>query len=148
MKQKKRVLVCVTQQKSCERLIDFGVESLNSSEDELHVIHVVKENWKYFGQLEEKDALEYLFEASKKHHAMLTVIKAKDIEKALADFSEKYKITDIVMGESLERSEQQNMINRLQEKTRLQVKFLVVPVDFSEPSDVLVMENVREAIKA
>lgn len=132
MKHSKKILVCVTQQKSCERLIDFGFNLINSESDELHVIHVVKENWKYFGQLEEKDALEYLFDVSKKKDAMLTVLKAKDIEKTLADFSEANKITDIVMGESLEKSEQQNMINRLQDKTKIKVRFSVVPLDFAE----------------
>lgn len=129
---RKKILVCVTQQKSCERLIDFGYNLINSPDDELHVIHVVKENWKYFGQLEEKDALEYLFEVSKKKEAMLTVLKAKDIEKTIADFSEQNKITDIVMGESLEKSEQQNMINRLQSKTKIKVRFSVVPLEFTE----------------
>lgn len=140
MKHKKRVLVCVTQQKSCERLIDFGVNLIKTDNDELHVIHVVKENWKYFGQLEEQDALEYLFEVSKKQNAMLTVIKAKDIEKTLADFSEENKITDIVMGESLEKSEQQNMINRLQDKTRIKVRFQIVPLDFTESGESKVIE--------
>ncbi|MGX8796021.1 universal stress protein [Fusibacter sp. JL298sf-3] len=141
MKHKKRVLVCVTQQKSCERLIDFGVNLIKTDNDELHVIHVVKENWKYFGQLEEQDALEYLFEVSKKQNAMLTVIKAKDIEKTLADFSEENKITDIVMGESLEKSEQQNMINRLQDKTRIKVRFQIVPLDFTESGESKVIET-------
>lgn len=147
MKQKKKILVCVTQQKSCERLIDYGVNLVRSDHDELHVIHVVKENWKYFGQLEEKDALEYLFDVSKKHNAMLTVLKAKDIEKTLSDFTEKNRITDIVMGESLERSEQQNMINRLQEQTRIKVKFQIVPVHFSESSDWSLSENLKESFQ-
>ena len=125
MKHTKKIMVCVTQQKSCERLIDYGVKLVTNDADELHVIHVVKENWKYFGQLEEKDALDYLFEASKSKNAMLTVVKAKDIEKALSDFATKHKITDIIMGESFDGSEQQNMIHRLQEKTKIQVRFLI-----------------------
>lgn len=141
MKHSKNIMVCVTQQKSCERLIEYGVNLVSSEADDLHVIHVVKENWKYFGQLEEKDALDYLFEASKKNQAMLTVLKAKDIEKALSDFAEKNKITDIIMGESFEGSEQQNMINRLQEKTQIQVRFQIVPLNFIEESEILVLES-------
>lgn len=137
MKHNKRIMVCVTQQKSCERLIDYGVKLVTNDADELHVIHVVKENWKYFGQLEEKDALDYLFEVSKTNNAMLTVTKAKDIELALAQFAEKNKITDIIMGESLERSEQQNMINRLQDQTTKSVRFCVVPLDFEDEPEVL-----------
>ncbi|OJV66412.1 MAG: hypothetical protein BGO41_02985 [Clostridiales bacterium 38-18] len=138
MKHNKKIMVCVTQQKSCERLIDFGVTLRTNDADELHVIHVVKENWKYFGQLEEKDALDYLFEASKSKDAALTVLKAKDIEKTLSQFADKNKITDIIMGESFEGDEQQNMINRLQEQMTKKVKFFVVPLNFEEEATPLV----------
>ncbi|MBM7562163.1 adenine nucleotide alpha hydrolase family protein [Fusibacter tunisiensis] len=145
MKRKKRVLVCVTQQKSCERLIEYGVSLVNSEKDELHVIHVVKENWKYFGQLEEKDALDYLFEVAKKNNAMLTVLKARDIENTLSNFTAKHKITDVVMGESLEKTEQQNMIHRLQDQLETNVRFNVVPVNLEEHSDIVVLENVMSS---
>lgn len=137
MKRNKKIMVCVTQQKSCERLIDYGTKLIADEADELHVIHVVKENWKYFGQLEEKDALDYLFEVSKEKEAMLTVIKAKDIEKALSQFATKNEITDVVMGESLEASEQQNMIRRLQEKMKHPVHFLIVPIHFEDDSEIV-----------
>ncbi len=140
MRRKKKVMVCVTQQKSCERLIDFGASLISSEYDELHVVHVVKENWKYFGQLTEEDALEYLFEVSKKHHASLSVIKAKDIEKTLSDYAEKNKINNIIMGESFEKDEQQNMINRLQEKTKITVKFQIVPLNFDDESEIISIE--------
>jgi len=131
----KKIMVCVTQQKSCERLIEYGVSLVRNEADELHVIHVVKENWKYFGQLEEKDALDYLFEVSKSKNAVLNVLRAKDIEKTLSEFAEKNKITDIVMGESLEPTEQQNMINRLQMNTKIPVKFLIVPLNMCDDSN-------------
>ncbi len=140
MRRKKKVMVCVTQQKSCERLIDYGASQISSEHDELHVVHVVKENWKYFGQLKEEDALEYLFDVSKSHHASLSVIKAKDIEKTLSDYAEKYKINCIIMGESFEKDEQQNMINRLQEKTKTKVNFQIVPVNFDDESDIISIE--------
>lgn len=145
MKRKKRIMVCVTQQKSCERLIEYGRGIVNNQRTELHVIHVVKDNWKYFGQLEEKDALDYLFEVSKSHDAALTVLKAPDIERTLADFAEKNRITDIVMGESLEKTEQQNMIRRLQDATQIQVRFWVVPTDLEE-GDVQVLEIAQQYV--
>ncbi len=129
MDSSKKIMVCVTQQKSCERLIEKGMEFITSEEDELHVIHVVKENWKYFGQLKEADALEYLFEVSKTHGASLTVKKATDIDESLSDFAQKNDIDTIVMGESLEPSAQQNMIKRLQKKTSKRVRFNIVPVE-------------------
>jgi K+-sensing histidine kinase KdpD len=135
-------MVCVTQQKSCERLIAYGASRIASENDELHVIHVVKENWKYFGKLKETDALEYLFDVSKKHNASLTVMKAKDIESTLANYAEKNKITNIIMGSSKEKDDQQNMINRLQERTRFQVKFEIVPINDEEDIDIIEVESV------
>jgi len=125
-----KIMVCVTQQKLCKRLIKRAHTLKKHEEDELYVIHVVKENWKYFGQLKEADALEYLFESAKEFGATLNVFKAKDIENTLAQFAEKESVDMIVMGESLESSQQQNMINRLQDKTAKQVIFEIVSQDY------------------
>lgn len=121
-----KIMVCVTQQKLCKRLIHRAHALKKHEDDELYVIHVVKENWKYFGQLKEADALEYLFDSAKEFGAALNVFKAKDIEGTLAQFAEKEGVDVIVMGESLESSKQQNMINRLQERTQKEVVFDIV----------------------
>ena len=135
MRNKKRIMVCVTQQKSCERLIRRGYKLLPEKQSELYVVHVVKENWKYFGTLKESDALDYLFEVSKEHGAVLNVMKSKDIETTLKDFAEKNKIDMIVMGESLEAVTQQNMIKRLQKKMHKEVSFEIVPNLIDEDED-------------
>ena len=133
MGMKKRIMVCVTQQKSCVQLIQRGSELASGKHDELHVIHVVKENWKHFGQLKEPDAMEYLFQTAKTYGADLTVVKATDIENTLRDFAEEHHIDIIVMGESLESSAQQNMIFRLQKKTAKKINFDIVPFDDLHP---------------
>lgn len=126
-----KIMVCVTQQKLCKRLIKRAHTLKKHEDDELYVIHVVKDGWKYFGQLKEADALEYLFESAKEFGATLNVFKAKDIEGTLANFAEKESVDMIVMGESLETSQQQNMINRLQDKTEKQVIFEIVSQDYN-----------------
>lgn len=123
----KKIMVCVTQQKLCKRLIHRASALKQHEDDELFVIHVVKEDWRYFGKLKEADALEYLFDSAKAYGATLNVFKAKDIEATLADFAEKESVDVIVMGESKEASKQQNMINRLQKKTKKSVDFDIVP---------------------
>ncbi len=121
-----KIMVCVTQQKSCKRLIERAIRLKKHTDDELIVIHIVKENWRYFGKLKEADALEYLFEQAKENGAMLTVFRAMDIEGKLAEYAEKESVDVIVMGESYETSKQQNMINRLQRKTKKDVEFEIV----------------------
>ena len=116
MSRKKQVMVCVTQQKSCERLMEKGAMHKKHDEDNLYMVHVVKENWKYFSQLKESDAMEYLYEVAKSNDASINVIKATDIEETLANFVKKYHIDVIVMGASREGDRNQNMIHRLNEK--------------------------------
>jgi len=125
---KKHIMVCVTQQKSCERLIRKGAEIGREIGGEVHVIHVVKEGWKYFSKLKESDALEYLFDRAKSYGAELTVVKAPDIENTLKDFALKHDIDIIVMGESCEKSTQQNMIKRLKKKLNKEIYIDVVPL--------------------
>ncbi|SHJ76914.1 universal stress protein [Paramaledivibacter caminithermalis] len=129
MKKSKDIMVCVTQQKSCERLIKRGAEVSNNFDGKLHVIHVVKDGWKYFSKLKESDALEYLFDISKSHGADLTVIKAPDIEETLMNFAEKNNIQIVVMGESLEKSSQQNMIERFKKKLNRNIILDIVPIE-------------------
>lgn len=128
MRNRKRIMVCVTQQKSCRRLIEAGNSLRRSEGDELHVVHVFKENWRYFGQLKESEALEYLFDAARDFGAELSVVRSADIEETLKAYIQNHKITAVVMGESQEATAQQNMILRLQTKELTKIQWLVVPV--------------------
>ena len=121
-----KIMVCVTQQKSCESLIKKGYKLSEKLKGELKIIHVVKKGWKYLDEMKESDALEYLFDISKQYDAELSVYKAKDIEGKLAEYAQNNKITKIVMGESLETSKQQNMIKRLKNKIKRPVEFKII----------------------
>ncbi len=129
---KRRIMVCITQQKSCERLIKKGREAGKNQYDELFVVHIVKENWRYFGPMQESDALEYLYDISKAYDASINVIRATDIEEALQNFALKHRIDTVIMGESLEADEQQNMISRLQSKIASPLHFEVIPINLEE----------------
>ncbi|NLX61296.1 MAG: universal stress protein [Tissierellia bacterium] len=97
---KKNIMVCVTQQKTCERLILKGNELVESEEDKLFVIHVVNEKEKFLESYSDGEALEYLFQVSKESGADLTVLRSKNILKTLIDFAKDNEITHIVMGVS------------------------------------------------
>lgn len=94
------VMVCVTQQKTCERLILGGHELIKSENDKLYVIHVVNEKEKFLTDVDDGEALEYLFEVSKKAGADLTVLRSKNVLKTMIDFAKNHNITHIVMGNS------------------------------------------------
>lgn len=93
------VMVCVTQQRTCERLINLGADLQKKLKGELYVIHVVKEGVNFLGNDKEGDALEYLFSISKGVGANLTVLRSQNIVGALAEFAQENNIEHIILGE-------------------------------------------------
>lgn len=99
MGSKNKVLVCVTQQKTCERLIKKGAHICAELGCELFVIHVAANSQNILGNSSEGDALEYLFGISKSVGADLTVLRSDDIVKTISQFVRENKITNMVLGE-------------------------------------------------
>ena len=71
----KNVMVCVTQQKTCDRLIRYGHEVLDGQEGELFIIHVAPKDFKILGSSEEGEALDYLYGKAIEYGANLTVVR-------------------------------------------------------------------------
>lgn len=112
----KNVLVCVTKQKTCERLIQQGAELSNEQSDNLYVLHVVNENDKLLYNFSDGDALEYLFRITKDVGAELTVKRSKDVIKSIVDYAEEMEITHIVLGSSMDKDPANNFVAKLQRK--------------------------------
>lgn len=97
------IMVCVTQQKTCERLIKKGAALKLNIKGNLYVIHVAKEGTTVnLGNSKNGNgsALEYLFNISKGVGADLTVLWADDITKAIENFVKDKSIGFIILGES------------------------------------------------
>jgi K+-sensing histidine kinase KdpD len=93
------ILVCVTQQKTCERLIEKALEFSHDS-DAVYIIHVAKNNWSFLDNEKEGEALEYLFGIAKSVGANLTVLRSDDIVDTIVAFANENKIDLLVMGDS------------------------------------------------
>lgn len=128
MKSPRNIMVCVTQQKTCERIIKRGAELRDEYDGELFVIHVAKEGWNFLGKTKEGDALEYLFQKSKSYGANLTVVRSRDVLETLKDLAEKNNIDLIVLGESQEDSEENNIVSKLGKRLHNNVGFEIVPL--------------------
>lgn len=128
MEGKKKVLVCVTQQKTCERLIKKGSAMRDESDGELYVIHVALNGVNFLGNSKEGEALEYLFDISKSAGAELTVLRSDNIVKSIIGFSKENGISDIFVGEPPDNSRDSNIINDLMRKLP-SVDVHVVPPD-------------------
>lgn len=95
------VLACVTQQKSCERLIHKAA-MLKSENGSLYVIHVSKQKWNFLDNTKDGEAMEYLFSVSKSYGADLTVLNSDRVAETIAQFAQHYQIDLIVIGETPE----------------------------------------------
>ena len=125
MEDNKNIMVCVTQQKTCERLIKSGHDEKREG-DNLFIINVVSENDNFLYNSNDGAALEYLFEVSKKAGAELTVIRAKNVIKAISDFALKNDITHIVMGLSPNSADVDNNIHLVLKKMLPNARFIII----------------------
>lgn len=123
----RNVMVCVTQQKTCDRLIQYGHDFLGDQNGELFIIHVSHYQINFLGNSKEGDALEYLYEKALEYGANLTVVRSNDVLDTLADLVKKNKITHIIVGESGESEEKSNMVERLRKKIEHKAELVVVP---------------------
>ncbi len=116
----RNVLVCVTQQKTCENLIRLGVKLLNEVSSDgnsnLYVIHVVNEKDKLLYNLSDGDAIEYLFEITKEVGASLVVKRSKDVIQTIADFALEKEITHVVIGSSNVQDSSKSFLGKLKRK--------------------------------
>jgi K+-sensing histidine kinase KdpD len=120
-------MVCVTQQKTCDRLIRYGHDILGKEKGELFIIHVAHYQFKFLGNSQEGEALEYLYEKAMEYGAQLTVVRSNDVLDTLIDLVKKYKISHIVLGESGESAEGSNVVQQLTQKVKAQAEVIVVP---------------------
>lgn len=123
----KNVMVCVTQQKTCDRLIKFGHEFLGSDGGELFIIHVAPYEFKFLGNNKEGDALEYLYEKALEYGANLTVVRSNNVVDTLVDLVDKNEISHVVLGESGQTKKETNLTNAFNEALRNVAELIIVP---------------------
>ncbi|MGI5885608.1 MAG: universal stress protein [Candidatus Spyradocola sp.] len=98
-----RVLVCVTGQKSCERLIHAGADIAAQTGAELSVVHVAKLGSNFLGSASEGPALEYLFEISKNYNADMMLLRNDDVVNTIAAHARKIGAQTVVIGGSVQK---------------------------------------------
>ncbi|AOY78098.1 universal stress protein UspA [Clostridium formicaceticum] len=122
-------MICVTQQKTCERLIKAGVQIKEKQGGGIFVVHVAPIGWSILGNSKEGEALDYLFDISKEVGAHMTVLRSSDVVKTIIDFCQKHNIKTIVLGESKEKSTENNIIMKLSKKICNDVDLKIISTD-------------------
>lgn len=94
------VMVCVTRQLSCERLIREGAQLAQEKNLPLKVVHVVHPDANFLGNPHEGEALDYLFTIAKQHNAEISLLKNHDVLESLAHYAQENHAAYIVTGQS------------------------------------------------
>ena len=123
----KNVMVCVTQQRTCDRLIRYGYDLLSEDKDELFIIHVAHYEFKFLGSTKEGEALEYLYQKAMEYGANLTVVRSNHVLDTLVDLVIKNKISHVVLGESGEIKDEANIITQFQNRVKGIAELIVIP---------------------
>lgn len=104
------VLVCVTRQVSCERLIRRGADIARQTGQALNIVHVAATGASLLGNPSESEALDFLFTSAKQHGADLSVLRSDNVLETLERISREYKATSIVLGESKQNIKEDDSI--------------------------------------
>jgi K+-sensing histidine kinase KdpD len=95
-----RIMVCVTPQKSCKRLIERGAAIAKSNNGQFAVIYV--NNKKDLNrELKEQKVLLELFEFAQSLGGNVSILSGEKVYGTLAEFAKQNRITHIIVGKSL-----------------------------------------------
>ncbi len=128
MDNEKNTMVCVTQQKTCERLIKKGAGLRDDVGGRLLVIHVTTTSLQVLGNYSQPEALDYLYEISKNVGAEMTVIRSTEVIKTLVEFCRENHISTLVLGESQRPSKENTIVDELRKRLGSRVEIKIVPV--------------------
>ncbi|MGI6169278.1 MAG: universal stress protein [Christensenellales bacterium] len=116
MKKTPRIMVCVTRQKTCERLIQTGSFMAKETQADLSVVHVERPGVNFLGNPSESEALEYLFQVSSSFHADLTVLREDDVVDTLVRYVKKNGVVALVMGRPPVEESEDSIVRQLRNR--------------------------------
>lgn len=90
---KHKTVVCVTDQKNCDRIIRTGKALANISGTELAVISVISAE-----RQTDPDSLEYLFSISKENGGQMALLYSEDVAKAIIRYVKENKVAYLLTG--------------------------------------------------
>lgn len=93
------LMVCVTGQHSCERLLERGA-MLRRPGRKLYCVHCVQTGKNFLNTVYEPLAIEFLFSCASLFDAELTILRANNVLDALCEFALTNKVSTIVVGAS------------------------------------------------
>ena len=86
-------VVCVTDQRRCDRIIRAGRALADISQTDLLVVNVVRPD-----SQQDTESMEYLFNVSKQNGAEMALLYSDDVAKALIRYIKENKVANLLTG--------------------------------------------------
>lgn len=102
---REKIMVCVTRQVTCERLIRHGAELAEQLDAELLVAHVIRPEERALGNADEGEALEMLSTLTFEYGGEMCMLRAPDVFAGLAECASSNAVDLMVIGSSPEGAE-------------------------------------------
>jgi K+-sensing histidine kinase KdpD len=131
----KNVLVCVTEQKTCERLIRYGKELVEGCDGEMIVVHIAQYPLSELAGSDAADSLEYLYQKALEYNSNFILVRSGNVPATLASMISKNSISKIVMGETRKTDEEESTINAFEGFLHDDVEVIVVPEEEETDED-------------
>lgn len=123
--EKQNVMVCITDQKKCDRLIDNAMARIDRESCDVFVVHILKNS--VITDPESGEALEYLINLCNRYGAFVSIIKSDVIKEALLKFATEKNISCIIMGETRNADPNKSVIHELKAELDHGVEIIIVP---------------------
>ena len=94
------VLVCVTDQMNCGRLIRYGRKRADEIGCPLRVLHVRTREKTMMGNPDITSALNDLYSQAREAEAEMEIVSSQDVEGTIADYARKCHASLVVLGET------------------------------------------------
>ncbi len=104
------IMVCITIQRSCERLIKRAVSMREKRGGTVGVVHVALKGEDLMGNPDEGDALDILFSVSKNNDAGMHMLRSDDLTGTLVNFASKHGVSVLILGRGQKTGNKMSMI--------------------------------------
>ena len=98
MTDKACILVCVTVQKECERLIRRGSDDARAHHLPLHIIHVNTGKNYYLGNPDAAEALNHLYALARETDAEMNILYNSDVLDAIVTYAKENGARELILG--------------------------------------------------
>ena len=96
-----QVMVCVTRQKACQRLIRHGAQLAAARDMPLTVVHVARNGDDLLGNVSDQGtALDFLFGIAKTFGAEMVMLRSDNVVDTLCDYAGSHNVAIMVLGET------------------------------------------------